>query len=239
MVSMKEFNREELSKFDGKDGRPAYIAIHGWVIDVSESKLWKNGLHMKRHNAGKDLTLDIKAAPHTMENLARFPKVGFLKKEVPEREVPRIITSLIRRYPMLRRHPHPMTVHFPIVFMFATAIFNLIYLITGIKAFEMTALHCLGAGILFTPVTITTGFYTWWLNYMAKPVRAVTIKKRLSLLLFTIEIVVFVWRILVPDILDSFGVTSAIYFLLVLSLLLLVIIIGWFGAQLTFPVEEE
>jgi predicted heme/steroid binding protein/uncharacterized membrane protein len=236
---MEEFNLEELSKFDGKDGRPAYIALHGWVIDVSESRLWKDGLHMKRHNAGKDLTSDIKAAPHTMENLAKFPKVGFLKKAVPEREVHRIITSLIRRFPMLRRHPHPMTVHFPIVFMFATVIFNLIYLITSIKAFEITALHCLGAGILFTPVTITTGFYTWWLNYMAKPVRAVTIKKRLSLILFTIEIVVFIWRILIPDILDSFEMTSAIYLLLVLSLLPLVTIIGWFGAKLTFPIEER
>ena len=235
---MEEFKLEELSKFDGKDGRPAYIALHGWVIDVSESRLWKDGLHMKRHNAGKDLTSDIKAAPHTMENLAKFPKVGFLKKEVPEREVHRIITSLIRRFPMLRRHPHPMTVHFPIVFMFATVIFNLIYLITSIKAFEITALHCLGAGILFTPVTITTGFYTWWLNYMAKPVRAVTIKKRLSLILFTIEIVVFIWRILIPDILDSFEMTSAIYLLLVLSLLPLVTIICWFGAKLTFPIEE-
>jgi predicted heme/steroid binding protein/uncharacterized membrane protein len=236
---MEEFDLEELSKFDGKDGRPAYIALHGWVIDVSESRLWKDGLHMKRHNAGKDLTLDIKAAPHTMENLAKFPKVGFLKKEVPEREVPRIITSLIRRFPMLRRHPHPMTVHFPIVFMFATVIFNLIYLITSIKAFEITALHCLGAGILFTPVTIITGFYTWWLNYMAKPVRAVTIKKRLSLILFTIGIVVFIWRLLIPDILDSFVITSAIYLLLALSLLPLVTIIGWFGAKLTFPIEEE
>jgi predicted heme/steroid binding protein/uncharacterized membrane protein len=236
---MEEFDLEELSKFDGKDGRPAYIALHGWVIDVSESRLWKDGLHMKRHNAGKDLTSDIKAAPHTMENLAKFPKVGFLKKEVPEREVPRIITSLIRRFPMLRRHPHPMTVHFPIVFMFATVIFNLIYLITSIKAFEITALHCLGAGILFTPVTIITGFYTWWLNYMAKPVRAVTIKKRLSLILFTIGIVVFIWRLLIPDILDSFVITSAIYLLLALSLLPLVTIIGWFGAKLTFPIEEE
>jgi uncharacterized membrane protein len=123
--------------------------------------------------------------------------------------------------------------------MFATVIFNLIYLITSIKAFEITALHCLGAGILFTPVTITTGFYTWWLNYMAKPVRAVTIKKRLSLILFTIEIVVFIWRILIPDILDSFEMTSAIYLLLVLSLLPLVTIIGWFGAKLTFPIEER
>lgn len=236
---MEKFDLEELSKFDGKNGKPAYIALYGRVIDVSESKLWKGGLHMKRHYAGKDLTTDIKAAPHTPEILARFPQVGILKKEVPEREIPGIITSLIRRFPLLRRHPHPMTVHFPIVFMFSTTIFNLLYLITGIKAFEITALHCLGAGILFTPVAIVTGLYTWWLNYMAKPVRAAIIKRYVSLIMFTVELVIFVWRILVPDILNSFGIDSAVYLLLVFSLLPLVTVIGWFGAQLTFPIEEE
>jgi hypothetical protein len=44
---------------------------------------------------------------------------------------------------------------------------------------------------------------------------------------------------MVPDILDTFGLASVIYFLLVISLLPLVTIIGWFGAQLTFPIEKE
>ncbi len=194
---------------------------------------------MKRHHAGKDLTTDIKAAPHTPEILASFPQVGVLKKEAPERKIPAIVTSMITRFPMLRRHPHPMTVHFPIVFMFSTTIFNIVYLITGIKAFEITALHCLGAGILFTPVAIVTGLYTWWLNYMAKPVRAAIIKRRVSLLMFIVELVVFGWWLSNPDILESFGAASVVYFLLVLSLLPLVTVIGWFGAKLTFPIEGE
>jgi len=236
---MKEFDLEELSTFDGKDGRPTYVALDGRVIDVSESKLWKGGLHMKRHHAGKDLTTDIKAAPHTPEILARFPQVGILKKTQAEREMPKILSTLINRFPMLRRHPHPMTVHFPIVFMNAAPVFIILYLITGIKSFEITGLHCLGAGILFTPVAITTGLYTWWLNYLSKPVRAVLIKRRISFLMFAVEIVIFVWRLMVPDILDSLGIASVIYVLLVLSLLPMVITIGWFGAELTFPIEEE
>ena len=132
-----------------------------------------------------------------------------------------------------------MTVHFPIVFMFSTTIFNVLYLITGVKAFELTALHCLGAGILFTVVAILTGLYTWWLNYMSKPVRAVRIKQRVSIIMFIIEIVVFIWRIKVPAILDAPSVASAIYFLIVLSFLPMVTVIGWFGASLTFPIEEE
>lgn len=235
---MKEFDLEELSQFNGDNGKPIYIAAQGKVIDVSDSKLWKTGLHMKRHRAGKDLTTDLKAAPHDLDRLDRFSQVGVLKKDASEREIPQFLASLIRKYPLLRRHPHPMTVHFPIVFMFSTTLFNILYLVTGIKAFETTALHCLGAGILFTPVSTLTGWYTWWLNYMAKPTRATTIKKRASLILFSVELIVFGWRLSVPDILDSFGLASTVYFLLILSLSVQVTIIGWFGAHLTFPVEE-
>jgi predicted heme/steroid binding protein/uncharacterized membrane protein len=236
---MREFDLEELAKFDGKEGRPAYIVVHGWVIDVSESKLWKDGIHMQRHHAGKNLTTDIKAAPHSPETLAKFPQVGILKKEIPLVEVPPALSRLLKRIPMLRRHPHPMTVHFPVVLMFCTTTFNILYLITGIKAFELTALHCLGAALLFTPMAILTGYYTWWLNYQSRPLRPVTIKKRISITMFFLQIIVFAWRIKVPDVLDSFGIASAIYFLLVLLFLPMVIAMGWFGARLTFPIHKE
>ena len=132
-----------------------------------------------------------------------------------------------------------MTVHFPIVFMIATSCFNLLYLLTGISSLELTALHCLGAGVLFTPVVILTGLFTWWLNYMAKPIRPVIIKLTVSLLLFVVSMVAFTWRVADPAVLNVFGLRSVIYFLLILSLTPLVGIIGWFGAQLTFPVERE
>ena len=74
---------------------------------------------------------------------------------------------------------------------------------------------------------------------MAKPVRAAMIKRRVSLLMFIIEIIVFVWRISIPGILDSSGIARIVYLLLVLSLLPLVTVIGWYGASLTFPIEEE
>ena len=237
---MKEFDREALSEFNGKDGKPVYIAHEGKVYDVSGSKLWKGGVHMKRHHSGGDLTTDIQAAPHGTEVLERYPQVGILKKNtVAEREIPQALAWLMARFPMLRRHPHPMTVHFPIVFMFSTTVFNILYLITGIKAFEVSAVHCLGAGILFTPIVILTGYYTWWLNYMAKPVRSVKIKRPLAFVMFAVEIAIFIWRLAVPDILSSFTTAAVIYFLLVLSLLPMVTILGWFGAMMTFPIERD
>lgn len=237
---MKEFDSEELTKFNGGNGSPVYIAHQGKVYDVSESKRWKGGLHMKRHHAGADLSTDIQAAPHGPEVLERFQQVGVIKQpKESEVDMPALLAWLLAHYPMLRRHPHPMTVHFPIVFMFSTTVFNVFYLITGIKSFELTALHSLGAGIFFTIVTILTGLYTWWLNYLSRPVRAVLIKKRLSLVMLILAIIAFIWRLRVPDVLDHINGIGFVYLLLVLSFLPIVTVIGWFGAQLTFPVEKE
>jgi predicted heme/steroid binding protein/uncharacterized membrane protein len=237
---MKKINAKELSEFNGDKGNTIYIAHEGKVFDVSASKLWQDGMHMQRHHAGSDLTTDIQAAPHGPEVLERYPQVATLEKEaVAERKMPAILSRLLKRFPMLRRHPHPMTVHFPIVFMFATTMFTLLYLFTGFTTFERTALNCLGAGLLFTPVAMATGYYTWWLNYMARPLRPVTIKKWLAAILMCVGVIAFVWRVAIPDIVTSLRFASWIYLMLILSLTPLVILLGWFGASLTFPIEKE
>jgi predicted heme/steroid binding protein/uncharacterized membrane protein len=236
---MQEFDAAELQKYDGNEGRPIYVAYKSKVYDVSNSKLWRNGLHMKRHQAGQDLTADIQGAPHEPHVLERYPQVGVLKKEAVELQIPRALDRLLKKVPMLRRHPHPMTVHFPIVFAFSTTIFNILYLISDIKSLEITALHCLGAGILFTVVAIATGLYTWWLNYLAKPMTAAKVKIPLSLTLLVAQIIAFTWRMSVPQVMDSVRGVNFIYLLLVLSLFPMVVVIGWFGAHLTFPVEKS
>jgi predicted heme/steroid binding protein/uncharacterized membrane protein len=237
---MKEFDADELAKFNGENGSPMYVAYGGKVYDVSESKLWRNGQHMKRHRSGSDLTGDMQAAPHESDVLERYPQVGVIKEvAVEEPEIPAALARLISRFPFLRRHPHPMTVHFPIVFALSAPFFNILYLIAGIRSFELTALHCLGGGILFTAVGITTGFYTWWLNYMAKPLKAVKVKIPLTITMLITEVVVFIWRIIKPDILASISAGSLIYFLLVLSLVPMITVIGWYGASMTFPVEKH
>ena len=236
---MKEFDAEELAGFNGENGNPTYIAYDGKVYDVSASKLWRKGQHMNRHRSGSDLTSDMQAAPHASDVLERYPQVGIIKKvAVDEPEIPQPLARLINRFPFLRRHPHPMTVHYPIVFVFSAPFFNILYLMTGVKSFEITALHCLAGGILFTFVGIITGIYTWWLNYMAQPLKAVKIKIPLTMLMFVTEIVIFVWRILQPEILDSIHTGSVIYFLLVLSLIPMITVIGWYGASMTFPVDH-
>ncbi|MCU0574410.1 MAG: cytochrome b5 [Syntrophobacteraceae bacterium] len=237
---MKEFDLEALEGFDGKEGRPAYVAHGGKVYDVSESKLWKGGSHMRRHQAGRDLATDIQAAPHGAEMLDRYPQVGVLKTPAgAEPEVPELLERLFKLAPMLRRHPHPMTVHFPIVCMLFAPLFTVLYLLTGHRPFETTALHCLGAGLLFLPVVILTGLLTWWVNYGAKPMMSITIKLSVSLVLFVTSVIGLTWRVARPEVLESLAGPGLAYLLLVLSVAPMVVVVGWFGAQLTFPFEKE
>lgn len=72
------FSEESLAGYDGKDGRPAYCAWQRKVYDVTGSRLWPQGQHMKRHAAGSDLTAALPLAPHDGSVLQRFPVVGDL-----------------------------------------------------------------------------------------------------------------------------------------------------------------
>jgi predicted heme/steroid binding protein/uncharacterized membrane protein len=236
---MKEFDPESLAEFSGKDGRPVYIAHKGRVFDLSESRLWKIGSHMKRHSAGADLTTDIQAAPHGPEVLDKYPQVGTLKKQATGGQLPNPLELMLERFPFFRRHQHPMLVHFPIAFMIVPSLFCVLYLITDVKSFETTAFHCLGAGLLFSIPAILTGFFTWWLNYQARPMKPVRIKIYLSLCLFGVSFTAFLWRAMFPDVFTSLGSEGIVYLLLVVSLIPMVGIIGWYGAGLTFPLEKE
>jgi predicted heme/steroid binding protein len=65
-----------VAQADGQEGRPAHVVADGQLYDVSASRLWKNGKHMGRHQAGQDLSEALAAAPHGPEVLERVPHLG-------------------------------------------------------------------------------------------------------------------------------------------------------------------
>jgi len=73
---MKEYSKEELARYDGKNGNPAYVVYKGKVYDVSASFLWRDGTHQVLHSAGEDLTDALEQAPHGGDVLEKFPIVG-------------------------------------------------------------------------------------------------------------------------------------------------------------------
>jgi predicted heme/steroid binding protein/uncharacterized membrane protein len=231
---MEQWDENSITKFDGQEGKPTYIAYQGRVYDVSASKLWREGLHMKRHQAGQDLTGFLPAAPHGEEVFARYSQVGTLK-EKDVRPLPNLLAQLLERFPVLRRHPHPVAVHFPIVFFLSVFIFDLLFIVTGNPSFHDTSLFCLIAGLLMLPPAMMTGFYTWWLNYLSQPMTAVARKIRWSSLLLVLSTAALYWRTNVPDVLDPLRTASILYLLLILAFWPLVITIGYIGGSLVFP----
>ena len=231
---MKEFTPEELSSFNGKDSRPVYIALQGKVYDVSQSPLWSKGLHMNRHPAGKDLAGEISAAPHGTEVLERYPQVGVLKKGAAEelKHLPPGLQNLLQRFPIARRHPHPMVVHFPIALLMASSLLVLLYLIFKNPSFESTSFHLLILGAIASPFAMATGLLTWWVNYRLKVTLFVKRKIQFSILLLIFEIILILWRS------SASQISNPIYFIMVVILTPIVSILGYYGGQMTFPAEQ-
>jgi len=78
---MQKFTKEELARYNGKDGAPAFIAYQGKVYDVSRSFLWQKGRHQVLHHAGADLTDDLDQAPHGADLLERVPVIGRVSED--------------------------------------------------------------------------------------------------------------------------------------------------------------
>ena len=232
---MKEISSEELLPFDGKEGRPIYIAFGGKIYDVTKSPLWSKGLHMNRHPPGKDITGEISAAPHGTEVLERYPQVGFLKKGAPEglKHLPPILHNFLEKFPMARRHPHPMVVHFPLAFLMGSSLFALLHVLFKDSSFEITSFYLLILGAIASPFAMVTGLLTWWINYRLKLTLFVKRKIQFSILLLILEIVLIFWRR------SPSQVFNPIYFILVILLTPIVSLLGYYGGQMTFPVEKS
>lgn len=232
---MKEITSEELALFNGKEGRPAHVAYEGKVYDVTKSRLWPKGVHMNRHVAGKDLSADFSAAPHGTEVLGRYPQVGILTKGPPQelKHLPLFLQRFLQRYPMWRRHPHPMVVHFPIAFLMAASLFIILTLFLQKGSFEATSYYLLILGAISSLFAAATGFLTWWINYALKHNALVIRKIQLSILLVIIEIVLFLWRV------SHVEISNPIYFILMILVAPIVGLIGYYGGRLVYPVEKS
>lgn len=79
-----EITRADLSKYNGEDGRPAYVLCNNVVFDVSGSAKWKGGRHFGKHSAGTDLTEALKGAPHDAAVLERVKRVGEIAGGSPD-----------------------------------------------------------------------------------------------------------------------------------------------------------
>ncbi len=75
---IRQFTIEELSQYDGSNGRPAYVAVNGIVYDVSLESTWGGGTHFSMY-AGHDLSAQFNGCHKgKTEILRNLPQMGFL-----------------------------------------------------------------------------------------------------------------------------------------------------------------
>jgi len=76
--TLTHYTLAELSQYDGQDGADAYIAVDGYIYDVTNDPNWHNGVH-NGFTAGQDLTEAINTfSPHGTSVLSGVPIVGIL-----------------------------------------------------------------------------------------------------------------------------------------------------------------
>lgn len=71
------FTQRELSKYDGKNGSPAYVAVNGIVYDVTNNAAWAAASHFGLM-AGKDLTNEFASCHSGQPILSKLKAVGKL-----------------------------------------------------------------------------------------------------------------------------------------------------------------
>lgn len=237
----REFTLAELAKYDGNNGSRAYIVFEGTVYDVSDSPLWRNGLHLRKHQAGADLTEQLASAPHWGEVLTseRIRQVGVLRRDQRGWGLPPLLRALFTRFPTLRRHPHPISVHFPSAYLIAGALFTLLHLASpGLFGFdsEKAAYAMLILGSLSTIAAVGTGVLTLGVNYRFKTPPLVKAKIAISVLTVIVEAACLALRAGGPLPFAGLGV---LYYGQMLLLAILVIALGYSGGQMVFPTRAR
>jgi predicted heme/steroid binding protein/uncharacterized membrane protein len=230
---MKGFTKEDLAKGTGEGGSPALVAVDGKVFDVSKSALWKGGKHMNTHAAGRDLSREIKAAPHGPEVLGRVEEAGTLAEAAaPAAARP---ATPVWAAAILSRHPHPVSVHFPIALSVAGALFTAIGIALGNDVVESAGLFNLAFGAVAAPAAIAAGLLSWRYNYGGVMTGTFRTKIALSVLYLAIAGSALVLRLHVPSAAEAGSPLHWIYAGLVLVLPLAAMALGYLGGTITFP----
>jgi predicted heme/steroid binding protein/uncharacterized membrane protein len=232
---MQQFTEEELRKYNGQDGMPAYIAYKGQVYDVSASKFWQNGSHFKKHFAGCDLTSEMANAPHSDEVFENYPCVGqFL---TPSLIVPETKKERYRRW-YAAYHPHPMVIHFPIALHYFSAAADILFLANPSAEYESAVFLSFLIATLMGFVALITGVFSWWVNYDFSTSKPFVIKLIGALFTLIIGVVPLIQKLLNPDVPFSTGVDGITYHAVIFITVISITIVGYYGGKITWGARQ-
>lgn len=221
--------KEELKKYNGENGNPAYIAYNGKVYDVTESRLWKNGKHMGRHKAGEDLTAFISMAPHDERVLDKVKYVCDLEDDEVEVDKKEKLREMYRKY-----HPHPILIHYPMGILYFGAFMQFLYLIFRKESFETSAYYALLIGGASVLPAVLSGLLSWYINYDKTLTEIFKNKIIFSIILILLITAAIIIRLIIGD---QKGCYLLCYLYVILYFLAIPVMtfIAYNGGRITWP----
>lgn len=234
---MDRMEPDDLRNHDGVEGNRALVAFDGKIYDVTDSKLWRNGKHFKTHQAGRDLTAAMKAAPHGAEVFDKYQPVaefGLKAEKQSAATAMKTPSRLVEQ--ILNQHPHPISVHFPIALCLAAAVFTFLGVITPLPYMAEASYYNLILAALGTPVSIVTGVLSWYYNYSGIWTHIYRMKTYLSILLVVLLSAAFAILFAALDgVVAGSGFWYWAYTVVVLAMAPTVVGLGYYGGKITFP----
>ena len=224
--------KDELTTFDGKDGRKSYVAADGKIYDVTESRLWKNGKHANRHFAGADLTEALKSAPHGPEVLERYKQIAELESEAAPEPESGVKETVRKLYKLI--HPHPIMIHFPMGLINFSVIMQILFFITGRNSFEIAGYYALFTASVFLVPTMVSGSVSWWVNYNLASNKIFMTKITFSVILFVMCVSETLMRTIYTDIAYYGCAGSVVYNIMFFLNVPVLSIIGYNGGKLSW-----
>ncbi|MDD2830335.1 MAG: cytochrome b5 domain-containing protein [Sulfuricurvum sp.] len=236
---MMEFTEEELRKYNGQDGEPAYIAFKGNVYDVSESKFWKNGIHFKKHYAGFDLTVELANAPHGDIVFQNCPQIGVFiattnEISFDEKEARK---ERYRQWYAIY-HPHPAVVHFPIALHYFSGFADVLFLSNPTTEYEAAVFLSFLIATVMGFVALIAGVFSWWINYDFATSKAFVIKLIGALFTLIVGISPLIQRFTNSDVPFSHGIDGLMYHGVIFITIISVTIVGYYGGKITWGARQ-
>jgi len=134
----------------------------------------------------------------------------------------------------MKIHHHPISAHFPNALFPISSALVLLYLIFGEMCFEKASYYCLIFGFLGSPVGTLSGISDWKSKYKGAKVPLFLEKRRLSIILTFLSLLIVIMRTIIPDIMISSGILRFVYIILIFSLTPISGRLGHLGGKLVF-----
>ena len=228
---------EKLKQYNGKNKQKAYIAYKGNVYDVTNSPLWKNGMHQNMHEAGVDLTDALANAPHAEEVFGKFEIVDTLDEEDENDRHAESRIDWVQWY--YKYHPHPMLVHFPIALHLFASGLDLIFLVQPTPSFATAVFYTFLVSTIMGVFTMLSGILSWWINYQLALTHILIIKLTFSVITLILGMIGIVIYLNDPDVVYTNTLPSIIYHGMIFFTGITVIVLAYYGGKLTWPDKES